>query len=182
MVKRWIICNLTFTDEFVRRLREAFSNQPAQINRIELLAVNLMRISPDVFHRLLGQVLKANQYFVDGVRGASEDHFSSALFDQKGVKEAEDFTVYDIRSVDNDEIALELGNDVLLDLIFGSKEMPERNSLYLDSPEVTSSFLEECLKVGSVSPPNFVVSGQKLGTSFVFRVRNSIKKQKNFGH
>uniref|UniRef100_A0A914BVT8 F-box domain-containing protein n=1 Tax=Acrobeloides nanus TaxID=290746 RepID=A0A914BVT8_9BILA len=145
-VKRLIICNLTFTDEFVRRLREAFFNQPAQINRIELLAVNLMRISPDVFHRLLGQVLKANQYFVDGVRGASEDHFSSALFDQKGVKEAEDFTVYDIRSVDNDEIALELGNDVLLDLIFGSKEMPERNSLYLDSPEVTSSFLEECLK------------------------------------
>lgn len=150
IVKRWIICNMTFTDDFFRRLRDMFASQPVRINRIEILAANLMRMSPDVFHRLLGQVLIASQYFIDGVRGASEDHFSSTLFEQNGVREAEDFTVYDVRSVDNDEISLELGNDVLLDFIFGRKDGPERNSLYLDSPEVTTTFLEECLKVCSV--------------------------------
>lgn len=145
---------MTFTDEFFRRLRDIFFSQQTHITRIEILAVNLMRISPDIFQRLLGQVLVSSQYFIDGVRGASEDHFSSTLFEQKGVREAEDFTVYDVRSVDNDEISLELGNDVLLDFIFGTKDMSERNSLYLDSPEVTSTFLEECLKAS----PDFAIA------------------------
>ncbi|KAI1709257.1 hypothetical protein DdX_11327 [Ditylenchus destructor] len=160
-VKRWIICNLTFTDDFFRRLSTVFKdisqgNQNAQdlnanstpfleVFRLEMLAVNLSLVSPDVFHRFLGRMVMAQQYFVDGARNATEEHFNHTLLEQPAIRRTDDLTIYDVRAIDSDEVVLDMGDDALIEFIFGNKDLSTRNTLYLDSPHVSSNFLKTCL-------------------------------------
>lgn len=89
-LKRWIFCNLTINDHFVRRLGACLKEMPdLQFGRVEMLAVNLQAVSPDNFHRFVGSILKAQQYFIDGARNAAEEHFNSKLLEQLGVQSAD---------------------------------------------------------------------------------------------
>jgi len=75
-----------------------------------------------------------------------ELHFSAALLERESIRKADDFTVYDVRAVDGDEVLLEMGDDSIMDFIFGGEDTPStRNALYLDSPDISSSFLKSCL-------------------------------------
>lgn len=58
-----------------------------------------------------------------------------------------DFTVYDVRSIDSDEVFLSMGDDCLIKFVFGGLDTPKRNTLYLDSPEISTSFLKTFLTV-----------------------------------
>jgi hypothetical protein len=145
IVKRWIVCNVSVNDQFATGLRSCLNGLPIEFHRLEMLAVNMSHISPDVFHRLMGQTIVAQQYFIDGVRNALEEHFSTEFIEQRAIRNADDFTVYDVRTFNNDEVILGIGDDALLDFIFGTSETPLRNSLYLDSPNVSSTFLKQFL-------------------------------------
>ncbi|KAH7723898.1 hypothetical protein AAVH_08693 [Aphelenchoides avenae] len=158
-VKRWIICelssstsqdiivlgNLAITENFASGLRACLSNLPVEFTRVEMLAVNLLHMSPDVFHRMMGRTIVAQQFFIDGVRNAVEDHFSAQFLDQQSIRNADDFTVYDVRAADGEEVLLDVGDDALADFIFGGEKTPQRNSLYLDSPNISSAFLAQFL-------------------------------------
>lgn len=90
MVKRWIFCNVTINDHFVRRLSTCLKDMPhLQFGRVEMLAVNLQAVSPDNFHRLVGSILVAQQYFIDGARNAAEEHFNARLLEQPGIQKAD---------------------------------------------------------------------------------------------
>lgn len=62
-VKRWIICNLAITEQFAAGLRSCLGDLPVEFTRVEMLAVNLLHISPDVFHRMMGRTIVAQQVF-----------------------------------------------------------------------------------------------------------------------
>lgn len=98
-LKRWIFCNLTINDHFVRRLGVCLKEMPdLQFGRVEMLAVNLQAVSPDNFHRFVGSILRAQQYFIDGARNAAEEHFNSKLLEQLGVQSADgNFNISRIR-------------------------------------------------------------------------------------
>lgn len=89
----------------------------------------------------------ASQYFLDGVRNATEEHFSSKLFEQQAIQRADDFTVYDVRTIENDDVLLNVGDDSLLAFIFGNEHGTPRNTLYLDGPHISPGFLKACLLV-----------------------------------
>lgn len=56
--------------------------------------------------------------------------------------------MYDVTSVNDDEVVLDVGDDVLLDFILGkNKTSTDRTTMYLDSPAVSQSFVYNALLV-----------------------------------
>lgn len=63
------------------------------------------------------------------MRNALEEHFSSQFLDHPSIRSADDFTVYDVRAADGEEVLLDIGDGALADFIFGSEKGSQRNSL-----------------------------------------------------
>lgn len=57
IVRRWIMCNISITDNFCRRLSHCIKElHLPEVLRVEMLSINIQRVSPDVFHKFLGIV------------------------------------------------------------------------------------------------------------------------------
>ncbi|CAD5207144.1 unnamed protein product [Bursaphelenchus okinawaensis] len=144
-VKRWVILNVQLTDEIVGKLHDAVMNNNLDVVRVEFLAMNLSNVSDLAFHKLIGTTIPASQYFLEAIRGARPEHFDKRLMEQDTVRRADDFTIYDVESNTDIDMQLEIRDEVVLQHIFGGPDTPIRNSLYIDSPNVTNLFVKEIL-------------------------------------
>lgn len=149
-IKRWVILNVPLTDDLMDRLHSCLSQCNIEVFRVEMMALDLQKASAPGFHKFIGRTIKASQYFIEAVKGARAEHFSRGLIEQESVAKADDFTVYDVKGDSDVEITLELDDAVISENIFGNKDLPSRNSLYLDAPNLSDRFVNDILLVSTI--------------------------------
>uniref|UniRef100_A0A1I7SC18 F-box domain-containing protein n=1 Tax=Bursaphelenchus xylophilus TaxID=6326 RepID=A0A1I7SC18_BURXY len=144
-VKRWVVLNVNLSNEIVEKLHKSLTAINLEVVRVEFLAMNLANVSDVAFHKLIGKTIPASQYFLEAVRGARPEHFDRRLMEQESIMRADDFTIYDVESNTDVDMTLEIEDDIILKHIFGNADLPSRNSLYIDSPNVSNTFVKEVL-------------------------------------
>uniref|UniRef100_A0A914YYR3 F-box domain-containing protein n=1 Tax=Panagrolaimus superbus TaxID=310955 RepID=A0A914YYR3_9BILA len=145
-VRRLVMCGFRLTEVMVHDLVTIFKKADILFHRLEMIGVSLRNLSADTFQKFIGEHIIADQYFLDGICDSDSDHFGSRLFERTGIKKAEDVTIYDVSSINDEEVILDVGDDVLLDFIFGKyTDAVDRATVYLDNPAISSAFVYNAL-------------------------------------
>uniref|UniRef100_A0AC34G824 F-box domain-containing protein n=1 Tax=Panagrolaimus sp. ES5 TaxID=591445 RepID=A0AC34G824_9BILA len=145
-VRRLVMCGFRLTEVMVHDLVTIFKKADVLFHRLEMIGVSLRNLSADTFQKFIGEHLMAEQYFLDGICDSDSEHFSGRLFERTGIKKAEDVTIYDVSSINDEEVVLDVGDDVLLDFIFGKyTDSVDRATVYLDNPAISSAFVYNAL-------------------------------------
>lgn len=91
-VRRCIMCGFELKGIIALDLFTIFKKANIKFYRLELIGLSLRLLPADTFHRLIGEQINADQYFIDGMRNADPDHFNSKFFEKPSISSAEDVT------------------------------------------------------------------------------------------
>uniref|UniRef100_A0AC35FM19 F-box domain-containing protein n=1 Tax=Panagrolaimus sp. PS1159 TaxID=55785 RepID=A0AC35FM19_9BILA len=145
-IRRLVLCGFQLTEVMVHDLVTIFKKADVLIHRLEMIGVSLRNLTADTFQKFIGEHIIADQYFLDGICDSDDEHFGSRLFERTGIKKAEDVTIYDVSSINDEDVLLDVGDDVLLDFIFGKyTDATDRATVYLDNPAISSAFVYNAL-------------------------------------
>lgn len=86
-VETLIFNGFTFTDLFVEKFEEYFAiNLPFLVKRVWLHNCNLRICTSKAFHRLLGDLIKAEEYYLNFIRRVKSTHVNSELLAKPNIE------------------------------------------------------------------------------------------------